>query len=41
MTDMRGLLLGAAAGGLAVAAVPLVWRWVRRTSRTQVHRINQ
>lgn len=38
---MRRLLLGAAAGGPAVAAVALMWRWVRRTSRTQVHRINQ
>jgi hypothetical protein len=31
------LLAGAA---LAIAA-PLLWRWYARTTRTQVHRINQ
>ncbi len=36
---MSRVFVFVAAGVLAVAAGPRVRRWLRRTSRTQVHRI--
>jgi hypothetical protein len=38
---MRRLLLGVLLGGAVVGTAPAAWKWVRRKSRTQVHRINQ
>lgn len=37
---MQRILPPALAGALLVV-VPLLWRWLARKSRTQVHRINQ
>ncbi|MBV9208413.1 MAG: hypothetical protein JO037_24080 [Actinobacteria bacterium] len=36
----RPLLAVATVAALGLAA-PAAWRWCRRTSRTQVHRVNQ
>lgn len=35
------ILIPTVAGTAVVIAVPLLWRWFARKSRTQVHRINQ
>jgi hypothetical protein len=38
---VRRTLLTLIIGAALVAAAPRLWRWIARTSNTQVHRINQ
>jgi hypothetical protein len=38
---LRRTLLTLLAGAALAVAAPLAWRWIARTSKTQVHRINQ
>jgi hypothetical protein len=38
---MRRTLLTLVIGAGLAAAAPWLWRWIARTSNTQVHRINQ
>lgn len=38
---VRRTLLTLTIGAALAVAAPLLWRWIARTSNTQVHRVNQ
>lgn len=39
--DRKSVVLGAAAAAAITAVAPRAWRWLKRHSNTQVHRINK
>ena len=41
MQIVKRILPAMIAGAVLAVAIPAVWRWIARTSRTQVHRIGQ